>query len=113
MNTTTNETPERELPSTTELIKGAIAAHAKWAAAGFEIVDENTFIKRMNTCFSCEYYVDAPSTTVYKIATAGFDEKKICGICGCVVARKARYATGHCPHPHEEKPGFNKWEELL
>ncbi len=113
MDNSTDNASEPVQRSTVELLTGALAAHAKWAAAGFEIVDETTFTKRMETCFSCEHYIDAPSTPLYKVATVGFDEKKICGVCGCVVAKKARYATGHCPMPHEEKSGLNKWEELL
>lgn len=68
------------------------SALADWAKAGFAVVDEETYEKRIAACLACPHYF-----------------QNTCLLCGCKVAgerlHKARLASSTCP----DKPP--RWEK--
>ena len=97
-----------------ELVKKATAAMLRWALTYFARVDEETRCRRMAACQECEHFTDAPRKLIYRIAGAAADEngRRLCGLCGCVVARKVVVPTEWCPAPHPIVPGLTRWGEL-
>lgn len=100
--------------SSLELAAKAAKAFIKWGQAGFSQVDAATYQRRLNACRACPHFVEAGQQIVYRLATTEKDDKrKICNVCGCVVASKARLPGETCPMPHPEDPTLNRWCEPL
>lgn len=59
----------------------------EYAKQGAPNVDENAYKNRLHTCNKCPHLKNA-----YR-----------CGLCGCVVEEKAKWATADCPD--------NRWEK--
>ncbi len=59
-------------------------------------VTEEDYQKRIDTCFSCEYFI-----------------KKLnrCGSCGCLVEHKARWKTTTCPKDKWEPQDINEKDD--
>lgn len=111
--------PEEALPSKNKISNGRLLAKAakaflRWGLSGFKRVDDTTFERRMTACFRCPYLIAPPNGAMYKLATVGMgEENRICQLCGCIAARKARLPTETCPDFTLEKPLVNRWGELL
>lgn len=108
--------PPRHAPaptSTVELARRAASAFGRWAMAGFSTVDEATYRRRLDACASCPH-LKAPDThqRLYR-AVSGGAPPSVCGRCGCVVARKARLTSEHCPDVHPGDPALTRWGEPL
>lgn len=73
-----------------ELIKNFGKESLNFVQAGMPIVTKEEYKKRLETCNSCDILKDNGS----------------CGLCGCNMSVKAKWATSKCPH----KP--TKWEEI-
>jgi hypothetical protein len=82
---------------TGELLVRAGAALARWAASGFERVDQATYDQRLATCQACEYLSSPPKTALYRLIVPSQETRTVCGLCGCDVTRKAWLATERCP----------------
>jgi hypothetical protein len=100
-----------EPPSTAALTVRAAAALGRWAAAGFKTVDEPTLRRRREACLGCEHLADPPEKVLYQIAARGADDPRVCALCGCVAANKARLPGESCPAPHPSVPGLTRWGE--
>lgn len=98
-----------------QLTLRAANAFLKWASSGFGLVSEAQYKQRLDACSCCPHYVAPPNTPLYRLAKAvgstGGD--KICDLCGCVVAKKARLPTETCPDSSATQPGYNRWGERL
>jgi len=69
-------------PNLAKLTANFIKASAKIVASGFEVVSEEDYQNRLNTCNACDR----------------LDRKdKRCTNCGCWVEKKAAFAAEHCP----------------
>jgi hypothetical protein len=84
-------------PPARELAVRSAIEFWRWARAGFGVVDAVTFAQRMETCAGCEHYVNAPPRLIYALAKQATGGTKICGLCGCFMAKKARQASSECP----------------
>jgi hypothetical protein len=77
---------EGEPLSMTQLAGSITKAAINWAKGGFATTDEQTLIKRIETCMGCEFW-DA----------AAFRGTGRCKKCGCSTQAKLRMATEKCP----------------
>ncbi|MGH9350520.1 MAG: hypothetical protein ACRD26_25015 [Vicinamibacterales bacterium] len=84
------------LPGTATLIAEAASALLRWGRSGFGHVDDETYRRRLAACSSCEHLTEAPDTTLYNAVLAA-DDRRICRLCGCGVATKARLSSESCP----------------
>lgn len=103
--------PAREGHSAGALAVRAAAALGRWAAAGFRKVDEATLQRRLGACAGCEHLSAPPEGRLYQIAALGADDPRVCGLCGCVAASKARLPGESCPAAHATLPGLTRWAE--
>lgn len=103
--------PRTEPDSTLELAQRAASAFGRWAMAGFSTVDEATYRRRLDRCAGCPH-LKAPDShqRLYQVVSRGA-HPSVCGRCGCVVARKARLTSEHCPDVHPDDPALTRWGE--
>lgn len=92
------------------------AARAIWgfAKSGFAVADDSTLARRIEACRACPHLRKAPETSLYKLVGRGGESSlrgRICALCGCAVAHKARMASEVCPATHPEKPDHSRWNE--
>jgi hypothetical protein len=112
-------TPAGEMPCVAEVSNGRLLAKAanaflRWGLTGFQRVDDATFERRMAACRACPHLVLPPRRVLYALATIGTeDENRVCELCGCVAARKARLPTETCPASSIQSPLVNRWGEPI
>jgi hypothetical protein len=94
-----------------ELLKKATIALWNWGRAGFSVVDEETYQRRYGACLACEHLTDPPQRLIYKLSRRKGAHQKVCGLCGCVVEKKARLSSETCPAPHARFAELNRWGE--
>ena len=104
------EAPQR---SNLKLVGSMTKSLLRWSKAGFTHVDEEIYQQRTSTCKACPHLVEAPNNLVYKIRLTRKEDTKVCNLCGCIAARKARLSTETCPGAHPTQPGINRWGEPL
>lgn len=75
-----------DLPPLVDMVGSAAKAAYAWVKSGFVTTDEQTLIKRIETCMGCEFW-DA----------AAFRGTGRCKKCGCSTQAKLRMATEKCP----------------
>jgi hypothetical protein len=105
--------PSEQQQSTVSLLHKAGGALTRWMASGFATVSNEDFERRFRACEACENLVEAPDTTLYRVALARASDSRICAACGCVASRKARLATERCPSPKPDDPTMNRWGEHM
>lgn len=69
------------LPSKIQMAKNLATAVAKHIASGADTVSNEEYEQRLAACNRCPNLV----------------ESERCGLCGCYVERKAKWATSTCP----------------
>lgn len=89
---TPNKPPVVE-PSLKKKALSLAASLTEWAAAGFKVVSQEEFDRRLATCKSCEFWDGR--------AMAGTGK---CKKCGCSTQAKLRLSTAACPE--------NKWSAV-
>ncbi|WP_148669197.1 hypothetical protein [Burkholderia pyrrocinia] len=91
--------------SSARLVAEASKSLLRWAVSGFTPVDDATYERRLNACVGCEHLTRPDDRLIYKLATAFDASRSVCGLCGCVVAKKARVPHEACPgtDPHDER----------
>lgn len=97
------------------LLRRAAESLVLWARTGFSTVTEDTYRTRLEACDQCPNLRTPPAgkRILYRIGGATASDRSVCVKCGCVVTVKARRLTDTCPDPDPERPGFNRWGELL
>lgn len=83
--------------STVVLAGAAIGSLARWLVKGAKFVTNDQHEERLNICRACPHLVDPPAKLIYRVALVRTSDPRICNLCGCVVSRKARFATESCP----------------
>jgi hypothetical protein len=91
------------------LLRRAIGALARWAAAGFGRVEEAVAERRRAACLACPELRDPSGHPVHRLAGAG--DSRVCGLCSCAVDRKIWLPTEACPAPSPDDPSRNRWDE--
>lgn len=101
---------ESAAPATRAVATKAMASVLSWARTGFASVPEETFKARMEACEACPHARPAPKTALYRLAGGDRDmsASKICGLCGCLLGRKARMASEDCPDA-DPRTGATRW----
>ncbi|MBL8518891.1 MAG: hypothetical protein JNM76_18170 [Betaproteobacteria bacterium] len=107
----TNEAASMSPASSIELAAQASASLLRWATRGFKPVDDLTYARRWNACLNCENLAEPPSRAIHKIVGTLLPEKRVCRLCGCVAASKARIPHESCPGTHAIDPTLTRWGE--
>jgi hypothetical protein len=100
-------------PGNAELARRAATAVMTWGKAGFTHVGDDVFEARLAACEACPQLRDPPDRLAYKIRARRNADMRVCGLCGCVVARKARMATETCPGADPADPSRNRWGQEI
>lgn len=99
----------REEPSALALTGRAAQALMRWARTGFTVLDEQSYQRRLAACAACPNQIEARRhPKLYRWVTDG-ERPKVCGLCGCAIAKKARMSSEQCPGEDPKRPGFNRW----
>jgi hypothetical protein len=98
--------------SAAELIATASTALARWAGAGFAVLAEDEIERRLDACLACPN-LSAPRSVLQKLAGLAAADGRVCGLCGCNVARKARMSTERCPGAAPDDASVNRWGQPL
>lgn len=97
--------------STVALAARAAQALARWGKTGFALVDDAAYERRMAACASCPHLIEASRhPTLHRLLADG-ERPKVCGLCGCGLAKKARMVSEQCPADDAARPGFSRWGE--
>lgn len=97
--------------SSAQLIADASKSILRWAVSGFAPVDDATYERRLNACAGCEHLTRPDDRLIYKLATAFDASRSVCGLCGCVVAKKARVPHETCPGTDPNDDRQTRWGE--
>ena len=100
-----------EEKSDVQLLKQISVAMWNWSKTGFSTVDDAVFQKRRDACMQCPNLEDVPDKLLYKVISGNDSNQKICSLCGCAVAKKARLSSESCPDKHPNQSGLSRWEE--
>jgi hypothetical protein len=96
--------------STLELLGRASEALLRWSRTGFATVDADTYARRTAACDGCPHLL-RPEVPARLVRIAGGERPRVCGLCGCPVAKKARLTSEACPGEHPDHPGLTRWSE--
>jgi hypothetical protein len=80
-----------ESPSVLRMLKNFSKELAKYAKEGAPNVSKQDYKDRIKTCHSCEHLL----------------RNKRCGMCGCIIEHKAKWATSDCPDGRWKVTGNN------
>jgi|GEM_PF-561325 len=111
--------------SNTQLLKKAAQSLLVWTGSGAQLASDEVYQSRLSACAACPHYIEPPKKLIYKaaalLATRTSTEKstgksksksnKMCNLCGCITANKAKLATEFCPDSHPDRPGYTRWNE--
>lgn len=101
--------PAVQRDSAVALLRRASTSLVAWGRTGFTTVDAATYERRAAACLRCPHLLEADAHARLYRAVAGSDRPKVCGLCGCPVAKKARRASEQCPGEDPERPGRSRW----
>jgi hypothetical protein len=96
--------------SSLELVAKASKSFWAWTKSGFKLVDEAVYERRLSACRACPKLITHPEKAAYALVK---ESDKICSSCGCVVTKKARMPHETCPVADPDRPGLNRWGELI
>ncbi|TPG06368.1 hypothetical protein [Sphingomonas oligophenolica] len=98
-----------------DLTAKAILSFWAWTKSGFAMLDADAAAARFAACLACPHLGAAPDRLVFRLAGASSDadRHRVCGLCGCVAARKARLPHERCPGPDPDRAGLNRWGQPL
>jgi hypothetical protein len=103
--------PVVERDSAVTLLRRASASLVGWSRTGFTTVDAAIYERRIAACLRCPHLMEADRHARLYRAVTGSDRPKVCGLCGCPVAKKARRASEQCPGEDPARPGRSRWGE--
>jgi len=98
-----------------ELAAKAAKSFWEWTRSGFATLTADEYAARFAACLACPNLVAAPERLIYRLAGAegAADRQRVCALCGCVAARKAKFPHEHCPGVDPTRPGYNRWGQAL
>ncbi|HEY0396161.1 MAG TPA: hypothetical protein VGD01_16880 [Candidatus Elarobacter sp.] len=99
--------------SEAEVVKSLAESMLRWGRAAFAYADDATYRARLAACGACEHRQAAGETLLHKLANLVVSNTAVCGLCQCLVEKKARAATERCPGAHPQRPGFNRWDQEM
>mgnify|MGYP001187034599 FL=1 len=71
-----------------KMVKGFVKEAVKFAKEGAPHVTAKQYEQRLNACFSCPHLKE---------------DVERCGLCGCLIEHKAKWATTTCPDKEEQR----------
>jgi hypothetical protein len=84
-----------------------------WLRGGLATVPEGERARRLAVCRRCPNVRELPARWLYELAAAGVSEGIMCGLCGCVLDRKAWLPGSACPAEDPDRPGFDRWGHVM
>ena len=106
-----------EAPAATEEITDAeLLVHGarsiwEWIRGGLQTVDLQQWQQRVDECRHCPHLRAPPDNWLYRLTLTAAEDMSICGLCGCVISRKAWLRPSRCPSESPNQPGFDRWGE--
>jgi hypothetical protein len=97
--------------SSASLVLQASRSLLRWAAGSFKVVDDDHYARRMAACGSCEHLRAPAGNLVHDIVRAIDPAARVCGLCGCVAAKKARLPHESCPAADPHDTTVTRWGE--
>jgi hypothetical protein len=85
----------------------------RWGRAAFAYADDETYRARLAACGACEHRRAAGETLLHKLANLVVANTAVCGLCQCLVEKKARVRTEHCPGEDPARRGYNRWGQEM
>lgn len=79
------------MPSIYDMVKGFVKEAVEYAKQGAPHVTAKQYEERLKACYSCEHLKK---------------DTERCGLCGCLIEHKAKWATANCP----DSP--KRWEKI-
>jgi len=79
------------MPSIYDMVKGFVKEAVEYAKQGAPHVTAKQYEDRLKACYSCEHLKK---------------DTERCGLCGCLIEHKAKWATASCP----DSP--KRWEKV-
>jgi len=79
------------MPSIYNMVKGFVKEAVEYAKQGAPHVTAKQYEDRLKACYSCEHLKK---------------DVERCGLCGCLVEHKAKWATANCPDTPK------RWEKI-
>jgi len=80
------------MPSIYNMVKGFVKEAVEYAKQGAPHVTAKQYEDRLKACYSCEHLKK---------------DVERCGLCGCLIEHKAKWATASCP----DNP--KRWEKIV
>jgi hypothetical protein len=102
-----------DAPSQAALLQQLGESMLRWGRAAFAYADDDTYRARLAACDTCEHKQAAGETLLHKLANFVVSNTAVCGLCQCLVEKKARVQTERCPAAALDRPGFNRWDQTL
>lgn len=99
--------------STVQLAATAAKAMLRWSKSGFTQVEKDIYEQRLAACLRCPHLSEPPDKMVYKLTGSDTTDRRVCGACGCVAARKTKLPTERCPVADPENPMLNRWGQPM
>ncbi len=98
-----------------DLAAKAVSSFWSWTKSGFATLDADAITARFDACLACPHLAAAPDRLVYRLAGASgdADRHRVCGLCGCVAARKVRLPHERCPGADPHHAGLNRWGQQM
>ena len=87
----------KKKPSVLDMVKSFAKEVTKYAKEGAPNVTKASYKKRLDTCDSCEHLKRGSMR---------------CGLCGCLVEHKAKWATANCPDRRWAKEVVDRRKKL-
>ena len=81
------------LPSVYSMVKSFVKEAVNYAKEGAHHVTPHQYEKRLKACYSCPHFKE---------------DIERCGICGCLIEHKAKWATSKCPDKEE-----SRWDKIV
>lgn len=108
-----SEAPEEAAspPSSASLVFEASRSLLRWAAGSFRVVDDAQYERRISACSGCEHQRAPRGNLVHDVLRAVDPASKVCGLCGCLTAKKARLPHESCPASDPDDPTRTRWGE--
>ena len=79
------------MPSIYDMVRGFVKEAVEYAKQGAPHVSPKQYEKRLKACHDCEHLKK---------------DTERCGLCGCLVEHKAKWATANCPDDPK------RWEKI-
>jgi hypothetical protein len=95
------------------LSQGAASAFWDWMKDGFGVVSPSRYASRLQACRTCPFFQPAGQHVLHKVANLLSRPSPVCGKCGCMIHKKAKMVSSHCPAEQADRAGYTLWGDQM